>query len=180
MAIAYCSGLPVAVHAASASPHEVTLVKETLDAELVAAKPERLIGDRAHDCDPLDAFLHAKDIEMIASQRKGRKNEPTQDGRKLRRYKRRWKVELLFALLGNFRRLRVPYKRRAENYVGFARLGCMVILLRYLRDGCYNISANRGVTAILRFRTSIRPLRWNSLITFETASRVETIMFARS
>jgi hypothetical protein len=89
MAIAYCSGLPVAVHAASALPHEVTLVKETLDAEFVAAKPERLIGDRAHDCDPLDAFLHAKGIEMIASHRKRRKNEPTQDGRKLRRYKRR-------------------------------------------------------------------------------------------
>jgi len=30
MAIADCSGLPVAVHAASASPHELTLVKETL------------------------------------------------------------------------------------------------------------------------------------------------------
>jgi transposase len=80
MAIAYCSGLPVAVHAASASPHEVTLVKETLDAEFVAAKPERLIGDRAHDCDPLDAFLHAKGIEMIASHRKGRKNEQPKTG----------------------------------------------------------------------------------------------------
>jgi serine phosphatase RsbU (regulator of sigma subunit) len=31
MAVADRSGLPVAAHAASASPHEVTLVKETLD-----------------------------------------------------------------------------------------------------------------------------------------------------
>jgi len=55
----------------------------------------------------------------------------TQDERKLRRYKRRWKVECLFAWLSNFRRLVVRYERRAENYLGFVRLGCMVILLRY-------------------------------------------------
>ncbi len=58
--------------------------------------------------------------------------EKTQDGRKLRRYKRRWKVERLFAWLGNFRRLVVRYERRAENYLGFVHLGCVVILLRYL------------------------------------------------
>jgi transposase len=132
MAIADCSGLPVAVHAASASPHEVTLVKETLAGGFVGAKPERLIGDRAYDSDPLDASLHAEGIEMIAPHRKGRKKGPTQDGRKLRRYKRRWKVERLFAWLGNFRRLVVRYERRAENYLGFVRLACMVILLRYL------------------------------------------------
>ncbi len=69
---------------------------------------------------------------MIAPHRKGRKKEPTQDGRKLRRYKRRWKVERLFAWLGNFRRLVGRYERHAENYLGFVRLACMVILLRYL------------------------------------------------
>jgi len=43
------------------------------------------------------------------------------DGGKLRRYKRRWKVERLFAWLGNFRRLVVRYERQAENYLGFVR-----------------------------------------------------------
>ena len=132
MAIADGSGLPVAVHAASASPHEVTLVEETLEGGFVWQKPDRLIGDHAYDSDPLDASLQAEGIEMIAPHRKGRKKEPTQDGRKLRRYKRRWKVERLFAWLGNFRRLVVRYERRVENYLGFVRLGCMVILLRYL------------------------------------------------
>jgi len=55
-----------------------------------------------------------------------------QDGRKLRRYKRRWKIERLFAWLGNFRRLVVRYERKVENYLGLVRLGCIVILLRYL------------------------------------------------
>jgi hypothetical protein len=35
----------------------------------------------------------------------------TSDGRKLRRYKKPWKVEMLFAWLGNLRRLVVRYER---------------------------------------------------------------------
>ena len=130
MALADGSGLPLAVHVASASPHEVTLVGETLASSFVGEQPERLIGDRAYDSDPLDAALGAQGVEMIAPHRKGRKKRRTQDGRKLRRYKRRWKVERLFAWLGNFRRLVVRYEWRVENYLGFVRLGCVMILLR--------------------------------------------------
>jgi transposase len=130
MALADGSGLPLAVHVASASPHEVTLVGETLASSFVGEQPERLIGDRAYDSDPLDAALEAQGVEMIAPHRKGRKKRRTQDGRKLRRYKRRWKVERLFAWLGNFRRLVVRYEWRVENYLGFVRLGCVMILLR--------------------------------------------------
>ncbi len=132
MAVADGSGLPLAVHAASASPHEVTLVGETLAAGFAPGKPERLIGDRAYDSDPLDAALSAEGIEMIAPHRRNRKGRKTQDGRRLRRYRRRWKIERLFAWLGNFRRLVVRYERRVENYLGFVQLGCAVILLRYL------------------------------------------------
>jgi transposase len=72
-----------------------------------------LIGDRAYDSDPLDAALHERGIEMIAPHRRNRKKKPkTQDGGKLRRYKRCWKVERLFAWLSNFRRLVVRYERR--------------------------------------------------------------------
>ena len=52
----------------------------------------------------------------------------------MRRYKRRWKVERLFAWLGNFRCLVVRYERRPENYLGFVQLGCAVILLRGISD----------------------------------------------
>jgi hypothetical protein len=57
----------------------------------------------------------------------------------LRRYKRRWKIERLFAWLGNFRRLVVRYERDALNYLGFVQLGGILILLRQgVRDirGC--------------------------------------------
>jgi len=132
MAVADRSGIPISVHAASASPHEVSLVKETLEALFVADKPKRLVGDRAYDSDPLDALLQTEGIEMIAPHRANRKKPKTQDGRKLRRYRRRWKIERFFAWLSNFRRLVVRYEKRAENFLGFVHLGCIVILLRYL------------------------------------------------
>ena len=132
MTVADRSGIPISVHAASASPHEVSLVKETLEALFVSDKPKRLVGDRAYDSDPLDALLQTEGIEMIAPHRANRKKPKTQDGRKLRRYRRRWKIERFFAWLSNFRRLVVRYEKRAENFLGFVHLGCIVILLRYL------------------------------------------------
>ena len=130
MAMADRFGLPLAVCTASAAPHEVTLVAATLDSRFVEALPERLIGDRAYDADPLDEALAELGVEMIAPHRRNRKRPKTQDGRPLRRYKRRWKVERLFAWLGNFRRLVVRYERHALNYLGFVHLGCILILLR--------------------------------------------------
>ena len=117
MALADASGLPLAVDAASASPHELTLVEATLAASCAGEEPERLIGDRAYDSDPLDGALEERGIEMIAPHRRNRKKRKTQDGRKLRRYKRRWKIERLFAWLSNFRRLVVRDERklRAEG-----------------------------------------------------------------
>src|SRR5215469_14427169 len=119
MAVADRFGLPLAVCAAPASPHEVTLVAPTLDSRFLDELPQRLIGDRAYDADPLDEALRELGIELIAPHRRGRKRPKTQDGRPLRRYKRRWKVERLFAWLGNFRRLVVRYERHALNYLGF-------------------------------------------------------------
>lgn len=130
MAMADRFGLPLAVCAASATPHEGTLVAPTLDSRFVADVPERLIGDRAYDADPLDDALAELGIEMIAPHRRGRTRPKTQDGRPLRRYKRRWKIERLFAWLGNFRRVVVRYERYALNDLGFVQLGCILILLR--------------------------------------------------
>ena len=130
MVVADNASLPLAVHAVSASPHEVTLVGETLLQSFTAARPERLIGDKAYDSDPLDAELAERGIELIAPHRSNRKKPRTQDGRKLRRYKRRWKVERLNAWLQNFRRVATRFDYHVENYLGFVHLGCIKILLR--------------------------------------------------
>jgi transposase len=110
--------------------HEVRLVHETLASRHVRGKPEKLIGDKAYDSDPLDAELAAQGVELIAPHKRNRKKAKTQDGRKLRRYKRRWKIERLFAHLGNFRRLIVRYEYHPQNFLGFFQLGCIKLLLK--------------------------------------------------
>ena len=129
MAIVDRHGLPVAVDVASASPAEVRLVGKILDARFIEEVPERLIGDKAYDSDGLAAELGSAGIELIAPHRRNRKHK-TQDGRPLRRYRRRWKVERLFAWLHNFRRLVNRWEYDVVNFLGFVHLGCIVILLR--------------------------------------------------
>ena len=43
---------------------------------------------------------------------------PAEDGRSLRRYRRRWKIERLFGWLQNFRRLVTRYEHSLDNYSG--------------------------------------------------------------
>ena len=57
MAITDRTGLPIAIHLTSASPHEVTLVEQTIEPFSLSNRPRRLIGDRAYDSDPLDERL---------------------------------------------------------------------------------------------------------------------------
>jgi transposase len=91
-----------------------------------------LIGDKAYDSDRLDRDLADRyGIEMIAPHR-GSRREPTQDGRPLRRYRRRWRVERLFAWLHHFCRLVIRWEYHVENFFGMVRLGCIQILLRQL------------------------------------------------
>ena len=131
MAVADSHGLPVGLCIESASPHQLKLVDSTLIEIVVAEAPQNLVGDNAYYSDKLDAELRQYGIEVIAPHRSNRKNK-TQDGRRLRRYRRRWKIERLFAWLQNFRRLVVRYERHAENFLGMLHLGCCFILLRYL------------------------------------------------
>jgi transposase len=111
--------------------HEVKLATCTLVQMIVPEAPQNLIGDNAYDSDKLDTELRRYGIELIAPHRSNRRNK-TQDLRRMRRYRRRWKVERLFAWLQNFRRLVVRYERYAENFLGMLYLGCCLILLRHL------------------------------------------------
>ena len=104
-----------------------------MNARFVDALPEKLIGDTAYDSDPLDAELAAMGVEMISPHHPKRKRK-TQDLRKLRRYRRRWHIERLFAWLMRCRRLVNRYEFKAENFLGFLQLACIVILSRRLRD----------------------------------------------
>ena len=135
MAIADRNGLPLALHLASGNRYDSVLTEGTLDAAFVAELPPRLIGDKAWDATALQQRLWIeRGIDLIAPKRGGeRPSTRRQDRRKLRRYKRRWRVESLFAQLKRFRRIATRWDVKSANFFGFLQLACSVLLLRALR-----------------------------------------------
>ena len=85
---------------------------------------------RGDDCDPLRQRLASRGIELIVPHRCNRRIPPTQDGRSLRRYRRRWIVERTFAWLGNCGRLAVHYDRSLTIYQAFFHIACFMIVLQ--------------------------------------------------
>ena len=130
MAIVDRHGLPLAVTTHAANHHEVTLVQLTFDFYMIEAKSENLIGDRAYDSDPLDEQLRQQGTEMIAPHKSNRVRRKTQDGRRLRRYERRWIVERFFAWIQWQRRLLVRWEYYPLNFLGFVQLAALCILLK--------------------------------------------------
>ena len=130
MGIVDRNGLPLAVCTHAANHHEVTLVQLTFDFYMIEAKPEKLIGEKAYDSDDLDDDLGKQGIDMISPHKSSRVKDTTQDGRKLRRYKRRWIVERFWAWLQWHPRLLVRWEYYAENFLGLVQLASICVLLK--------------------------------------------------
>ncbi len=129
MAVADSNGLPIAVGIASGQRNEAKLVHETLGQRFVRGRLLRLIGDTAYDSNRLDDELRRRGIDMIAPHHPTHTTK-TQDGRKLRRYRRRWLIERFWSWLMRWRRLVTRYEYKAENFLALVQLACAVILLR--------------------------------------------------
>ena len=127
-------GTPLGVLITAANHAEVTRIEPLLDQIQVPGKaPEHLLYDRAADSDPLREGLQAeRDVEQVCPHRRGRKRRPTQDGRALRRYRRRNVVERFHSWVHNFRRTLVRYETTLARYTGWIHLACLIITLRRL------------------------------------------------
>jgi transposase len=130
-------GVPLGVRLESASPNEVTLAEATLQEVRVPRskgrprqKPERVIADRGYDSDPLRRRFRRRGIDLIVPYRDNNQQRRYEDGRKLRRYKRRWIVERTHAWLGQFRRLLVRHEHLLSTYRAFFYIACLWITLR--------------------------------------------------
>ncbi len=124
------AGLPLAIEVDSASPAEVTLIEPLLDRAVTPYVPSRLIYDRAADSDPLRERLSDRDVELICPHRKGRVRPATQDGRPLRRYRKRWIIERTISWIQAFRRIVTRYEYYSFLFHSFAKLACLMIVLR--------------------------------------------------
>lgn len=98
---------------------------------LSGTTPDRIIGDKAHDSDRLDDQMACMGSDLIAPHRKNRKPEnATQNGRRLRRYRRRWTVERTISWFQNFRRPCIRSEKSTMLFQDFLHLGCSIILLK--------------------------------------------------
>ena len=127
MALVDANGLPISLSLNAANHHESSLTYDLVRGCWTDELPKRTIGDKAFDNDNLDKALAEIGVEMIAAHRKGRTKPNTQDGRKLRRKKRRWKVERFFSWLHNYRRLVVRYEYKAANFFGFVLIAAIIM-----------------------------------------------------
>lgn len=139
MVLADGAGTPIGVHLDSASPAEVRLVDKTLDTVSIPKahhpghprkKPDRLIGDRGFDSNKVRESLAQRGIEPIIPCRSNNTVATHQDGRKLRRFKRRWKIERTNSWIFSFRRLVVRYEHLIKIYTGLVHMACALITLR--------------------------------------------------
>jgi transposase len=134
------NGIPVGAQLASAQLAECRLAESTLAAVKVPrqgrGRPrthlKRVIADRGYDSDALRKRFHQRGTELIVPYRKNIRNRRFEDKRKLRRYRKRWKIERTNAWLQNFRRIQVRYDRILTVFQGFFHCACLIIALRHL------------------------------------------------
>ncbi len=104
------------------------MIEPTLDK--LPHQPKRLVLDKEFDSDKFRDKLFARGIDPIIPYRHWATQRGYDDGRKMRRYRRRWTIERLFAWLGNFRHLLVRYERKSKMFQAFVHVAFVLIVLR--------------------------------------------------
>lgn len=124
-------GRPLALLSAPANVAETELAEPAL-AEIAGELPDgaSVLADRGYDSDPLRKRLAGRGLRLIAAHRKNRTKSRTNDGRRLRRLRRRWVVERTFGWLKQFRRLDVRREYYSAIFHGFAQLACLAVATR--------------------------------------------------
>jgi transposase len=100
-----------------------------------ADDPAPVLADKAYDSDWLREHLASRGFLLITPHKSNRVSPAMIDGRRLRRYTRRYKVERTFAWLHSFRRVVTRYEKRCRNFEGFVQLACGFIALGKLIEG---------------------------------------------
>jgi transposase len=133
-------GIPIGAQLASAQLAECRLAESTVATVKVPCKGrgrprshlKRVIADRGYDSDALRNRFKGRGTELIVPYRKYIRNRRFEDKRKLRRYRKRWKIERTNAWLQNFRRIQVRFDRILTVFQGFFHCACLIIALRHL------------------------------------------------
>jgi transposase len=126
------TGVPIGVAAAAANVPEVDLAEPALDSIPAAVElpPDVPVGaDKAYDSDPLRDRLKACGFRLLAPHRRNRTRPSQNDGRRMRRYRRRYIIERTNAWIHSFRRVINRYEWWSYLYYGFVHLAFAFIAL---------------------------------------------------
>lgn len=126
------NGIPIGVATSGAHVAESELIVPALQAipdavELPFGVP--LIADKAYDSDPLRDKLATVGIRLLSPHRQRRVKPSSNDGREMRRYRRRWKIERTIGWLHSFRKIIVRHEYHSYLFDGFVYLGLALICL---------------------------------------------------
>jgi transposase len=125
------SGLPLGMATAGAEVSEQELLKPALDDVPVEIPPGTpVITDKGHDSDPLRDELEDAGYEPIIPHRRNRVKPSRNDGRRLRRYRHRWKVERTNAWLHCYRGLAVRWSYYSFLYDGLVYIAFIHMALQ--------------------------------------------------
>ena len=129
------SGVPLAAGTDAANVSEVVLgpaVLAGIPVTVYVPPGTPVLADRGYDSDPLRDDLELQGFRLIAPHRKNRTKPGRNDGRRMRRYRRRFVVERTFAWVQSFRRVATRYEYLCHLYDGFVALACAFIALSKL------------------------------------------------
>jgi transposase len=96
--------------------------------EVPAGTP--VVADKGHDSDPLRDDVGAAGFVPVIPHRRNRVKPARADGRRLRRYRRRWKVERTNAWLHCYRGLAVRWCQYSFLYNGLVYLAFIHMALQ--------------------------------------------------
>src|SRR5262245_10774278 len=129
------TGIPVGVATDAANVPETELGGVALASiPPVVGVPDGtpVVADRGYDSDPLREQLTRAGFTLVAPHRKNRTKPRTADGRRLRRYVRRWAVARSIAWLHSYRRVVTRFERKVHLFDGFVFLALAFIGLNRL------------------------------------------------
>ncbi|MBX3452158.1 MAG: hypothetical protein KF777_21560 [Planctomycetaceae bacterium] len=86
---------------------------------------------RAADSDPVRERLAAKGVELTCPHRGNRVKPRTQDDRKLRRRRHRWKIEPTNAWLRGYGRIALRKDRLGILFPGWTQLACLLTIIKW-------------------------------------------------
>jgi transposase len=129
------TGIPIGLATDAANVAEVDLAGVVLcdiPSQIPVPFGVPVIADRAYDSDPLRKEMADDGYMLVSPHRTNRTKQATNDGRRLRRYKRRWIIERTFAWMHSYRRVVTRFERKVNLFDGFVHLACAFIALNRL------------------------------------------------